>query len=113
MKVFKKAILVVHGFAGGVYDQEYLTHRLELIDNYDVFTFTLPGHDGNFKKKITYKDWIKKVDSEMEFLISHGYEKIYVIGHSMGGVLASYITAKYPQVKKLVLVAPAFRISCF
>ena len=33
MKVFKKAILVVHGFAGGVYDQEYLTHRLELIDN--------------------------------------------------------------------------------
>ena len=113
MKIFKKAILVVHGFAGGVYDQEYLTHRLELIDNYDVFTFTLPGHDGNFKKKITYKDWIKKVDSEMEFLISHGYEKIYVIGHSMGGVLASYITAKYPQVKKLVLVAPAFRISGF
>ena len=85
----------------------------ELINNYDVFTFTLPGHDGNFKKKITYKDWIKKVDSEMEFLISHGYEKIYVIGHSMGGVLASYITAKYPQVKKLVLVAPAFRISGF
>ena len=35
MKLFKKAILVVHGFAGGVYDQEYLTHRLELINNYD------------------------------------------------------------------------------
>ena len=113
MKLFKKAILVVHGFAGGVYDQEYLTHRLELIGNYDVFTFTLPGHDGDFKKKITYKDWIKKVDSEMEFLISNGYKKIYVIGHSMGGVLASYVASKYPQVKKLVLVAPAFRISGF
>ncbi len=113
MELFRKAILVIHGFAGGVYDQEYLTHRLELINNFDVFTFTLPGHDGDFKKKITYKDWIKKVDSEMEFLISNGYKKIYVIGHSMGGVLASYVASKYPQVKKLVLVAPAFRISGF
>ena len=113
MELFRKAILVIHGFAGGVYDQEYLTHRLELVSNYDVFTFTLPGHDGDFKKKITYKDWIKKVDSEMEFLISNGYKKIYVIGHSMGGVLASYAASKYPQVKKLVLVAPAFRISGF
>lgn len=113
MELFRKAILVIHGFAGGVYDQEYLTHRLELVSNYDVFTFTLPGHDGDFKKKITYKDWIKKVDSEMEFLISNGYKKIYVIGHSMGGVLASYVASKYPQVKKLVLVAPAFRISGF
>ena len=113
MELFRKAILVIHGFAGGVYDQEYLTHRLELIKNYDVYTFTLPGHDGDFKKKITYKDWIKKVDSEMEFLISNGYKKIYVVGHSMGGVLASYAASKYPQVKKLVLVAPAFRISGF
>lgn len=113
MKLFRKAILVIHGFAGGVYDQEYLTHRLENINNYDVYTFTLPGHDGDFKKKITYKDWIKKVDTEMDILISYGYTQIYVIGHSMGGVLASYVASKYPQVKKLVLVAPAFRISGF
>ena len=111
MKLFRKAILVIHGFAGGVYDQEYLTHRLELVSNYDVFTFTLPGHDGDFKHKITYKDWIKKVDSEMQFLINNGYKTIYVIGHSMGGVLASYAASKYKEVKKLVLVAPAFRIS--
>lgn len=111
MKLFRKAILVIHGFAGGVYDQEYLTHRLELISNYDVYTFTLPGHDGDFKHKITYKDWIKKVDHEMEFLINNGYSTIYVIGHSMGGVLASYAASKYKEVKKLVLVAPAFRIS--
>ena len=113
MKLFKKAILVIHGFAGGVYDQEYLTHELELISNYDVYTFTLPGHDGNFNTRITSQDWVNKVDSEMKFLIDHGYKSIFVIGHSMGGVLASYIASKYKQVKKLVLVAPAFRISGF
>ena len=45
----------------------------------------------------------------MAFLINHGYKDIYVIGHSMGGVLASYVASKYSEVKKLVLVAPAFR----
>lgn len=113
MKLFRKAILIVHGFAGGVYDEEYLNHSLELKENYDVFTFTLPGHDGDFKKKITYEDWINKAESEMKFLLDNGYTNIYVIGHSMGGVIASYLASKYKEVKKLVLVAPAFRIFGF
>ena len=47
MKVFRKAILLIHGFAGGTYDFESLAKNLECINNYDVFTFTLNGHDGN------------------------------------------------------------------
>ena len=64
MKLFKKAILLVHGFAGGVYDNEYLDHRLELISNFDVYTFTLPGHDGDTSKKITGNDWIKRLNQK-------------------------------------------------
>ena len=113
MKLFKKAILLVHGFAGGVYDNEYLDHRLELISNFDVYTFTLPGHDGDTSKKITGNDWIKKAESEVEFLINNGYKKIYVIGHSMGGIIATHLASKYKEIKKLVLVAPAFRYISF
>lgn len=113
MKFFKTAILLVHGFAGGVYDAEYLDHRLELIGNYDVFTFTLPGHDGDTSKKVTGNDWIKKAESEVQFLIDSGYRKIYIIGHSMGGVIATYLASKYKEIKKLVLVAPAFRFISF
>jgi len=113
MKLFRTAILLVHGFAGGVYDAEYLDHRLELISNYDVYTFTLPGHDGDTSNKIKGNDWIKKAESEIEFLINNGYKKIYVIGHSMGGVIATYLASKYKEVKKLVLVAPAFRFISF
>lgn len=108
MRKFRTAILLVHGFAGGVYDAEYLDHRLELVSKFDVFTFTLPGHDGNTSKKITGSSWIKKAESEVEFLINNGYKKIYVIGHSMGGVIATYLASKYKEIKKLVLVAPAF-----
>lgn len=110
---FRTAILIVHGFAGGTYDQEYLANKLETIKKYDVYTFTLPGHDGDFREKITYSAWMKKSESMVEFLIENGYKKIYVIGHSMGGVIASYLASKYSEIKKLVLVAPAFRISGF
>ena len=102
MRKFRTAVLLVHGFAGGVYDEEYLDHQLELISKYDVYTFTLPGHDGNTSKKITGATWIKKAESEVEFLINNGYKKIYVIGHSMGGVIATHLASKYKEIKKLV-----------
>ena len=109
MKLFRKAILIIHGFAGGVYDFEGLSKELECINNYDVFTYTLPGHEGGLDEKITYNLWIEKSEREVEYLIDKGYKKIYLIGHSMGGVIATYLASKYPQVKKLVLAAPAFR----
>lgn len=103
----RKAVLLVHGFVGGVYDFENLSHELE-SSNFDVYTFTLPGHDGDFREKITYESWIKKSEQQVEYLINKGYKKIYLVGHSMGGVISSYLASKYPQIKRLVLAAPAF-----
>lgn len=108
MKVFRKAILMVHGFAGGTYDFGFIAHELECVNNYDVFTFTLPGHDGIFKEKITYDLWIKKAEEQVEYILNKGYKTIYLIGHSMGGVIATHLACKYKNIKKLVLAAPAF-----
>lgn len=103
----KKAVLVIHGFAGSYSDEEELINYLELDRKLDVFAFTLPGH-GGINKKSKYEDWISSSEEHLNYLIKNGYRKIYVIGHSMGGVIASYLASKYKQVKKLVLVAPAF-----
>lgn len=105
----KKAILLIHGFAGGSYDYGELNNDLQLIKNFDVFTYTLPGHDKLIIKKVTEKDWIDKSEKQIEKLINHGYKEIYIIGHSMGGVIATHLASKYKEVKKLVLAAPAFR----
>ena len=105
----RKAILFVHGFVGGVYDFNNYPNELEIYRNFDVYTFTLPGHDRVLGKNVHYEDWIKASEEQIEFLINHGYKKIYVIGHSMGGVIAAHLASKYSEVKKLVLVAPAFR----
>lgn len=111
--MLKKAILIVHGFAGGTYDEEYLQHRLELISEYDVFSFTLPGHDGLFKPNMKEQEWIKSAENMMDFLIQNNYKTIYVVGHSMGGVIATHLANKYEEVKKIVLVAAAFKFAGF
>lgn len=105
----KKAILLIHGFAGGAYDYGDLPNDLEFINNYKVFTYTLPGHNKSIINNVTKDDWIKKSEYQIEKIINHGYKDIYVIGHSMGGVIASYLASKYKEVKKLVLAAPAFQ----
>ena len=72
-----------------------------------MFQFTLPGHERNLSK-VEHDEWIKKSEQQIEWLISNRYNKIYLIGHSMGGVIATYLASKYIEVKKLVLAAPAF-----
>ena len=106
--MFRKAILIIHGFAGGTYDEENLANYLELNRNFDVYQFTLPGHIRNISK-VTYQDWINYSEEKLNYLINNGYNNIYLIGHSMGGVIATYLATKYKQVTKLVLAAPAFQ----
>ena len=105
---FKKAILIIHGFAGGTYDEEDLANYLELERCFDVFQFTLPGHKRNLSKA-KYNEWIRYSERQINWLIENGYNKIYLVGHSMGGVIATYLAVKYKEVKKLVLAAPAFK----
>ena len=105
---FRKAVLIIHGFAGGTYDQEVLANFLELNRKLDVYTFTLPGHDVKSSEKATCSSWINEAEKQLKFLIENGYRKIYIIGHSMGGVIACHLATKYKEVKRLVLAAPAF-----
>lgn len=108
MRKFNYAVLIIHGFAGGTYDEEDLANYLETNRFFDVFQFTLPGHKKNLSN-VEYTEWIDYSEEKLKWLINIGYNKIYIIGHSMGGVIATYLTSKYKQVKKLVLAAPAFQ----
>lgn len=108
----KKAVLIIHGFAGGCYDEENIATYLEL-NGYHVFQFTLPGHDKRMFQHVKKEDWIKCCEEHVELLIKNGYKRIYLIGHSMGGVLACYLASKYKEVKKVVLAAPAFKYMTF
>lgn len=109
MILLRKAILMIHGFAGGTYDQEFLANYLEKNRKFDVYTYTLPGHSHILNNKSTCEEWLTASKDMVDMLLKNGYQEIDIIGHSMGGVIATYLAGQYKQVKKLVLVAPAFR----
>ena len=106
--LFRKAVVIIHGFTGNLYDNEYLMNYLEYDRMFDVYAKTLPGHNKDRFSDASVDDWKKSVDDEISKLIKNGYHIIYVVGHSMGGILASYVASKYSEVKKIVLVNAAF-----
>lgn len=109
----RKAILLIHGFSGGCYDYGDLGNDLQIYRNFDVFTFTLPGHEKIKINNVTKEDWIKSGEQQVEKIIKNGYKSIYIIGYSMGGIIASHLAIKYKEVKKLVLAAPAYKYLSF
>ncbi len=108
MILFRKAVLIIHGFTGNLYDNEYLMNYLELDPRFDVYARTLPGHAKDRFSNAKVEDWLQFVDNQIKELINNGYRTIYVIGHSMGGILATYVAGKYKQIKKVVLMNAAF-----
>ncbi|WP_010651757.1 alpha/beta hydrolase [Oceanobacillus massiliensis] len=96
--------LVIHGYTGGPYEVNPLAEFLKENTDWHIEVPTLPGHGRELHlKNVSYKKWIKAAESELK-LLQKKYEKIYVIGFSMGGMIAAYLAAKY-QIDKLVLLA--------
>ena len=81
IKLFKKAILLIHGFAGGSYDYNSLNNDLELYNSFDVFTFTLPGHERMIIDKVTRKDWIKKAEDELEKMGAKPGDEVQILDY--------------------------------
>lgn len=102
----RKAVLVIHGFCGGLWENEYLVNNLQKYSNLDVYAYTLPGHEKDFLTNIKYQEWVSSVENNLIELLKR-YRRVILIGHSMGGVIASYLATKY-KINKLVLIAPAF-----
>lgn len=111
--LFRKAVLFIHGFSASYYENEYCINTLQRYPELDVYTFTMPGHETPIMRKVPYQSWVEKSEEVLLDLMKD-YHTIYLIGHSMGGVIASFLASKYPKrVKKLVLIAPAFEYGSF
>ncbi|MFA7688789.1 MAG: alpha/beta fold hydrolase [Bacilli bacterium] len=102
----KKAVLIIHGLAGHPNEHKSIIDYLN--KDFDVYTYILPGHDNKLFSRPKAEIWIKVSEEEVEKLYEKGYSDIYVIGHSMGGVIGTYLATKYDCIKKLVLEAPAY-----
>ncbi|MGN1343460.1 MAG: alpha/beta hydrolase [Traorella sp.] len=96
-------ILTVHGF--GVRREHEMDDFVEYakLHLYEVKTFNLFELDENDHD---YHKWVERAEDALLESIKNN-RKIYLLGFSMGGVIASYLASKYP-VEKLILISPAF-----
>lgn len=98
--------LCLHGFTGGPFELAPLVNYLSENTDWVISCPTLPGHE-NPKQfyKVPYLDWVRTAEAAY-FNLRESCDTIYLIGFSMGGVIAGYLASKY-KVDRLVLLSPA------
>lgn len=103
----KQIVLLLHGFTTSPMDWRVLAKRLkdEQIDFHApmISGFGQVNHDSILA--IHKEDWFRQL-VDIYDLFAQRYEKISVIGHSMGGMLACYLAQLRP-VHELIISAPA------
>ncbi|MGG1398014.1 alpha/beta fold hydrolase [Bacillus salipaludis] len=103
--------LCIHGFTGAPYEVEPLVEYLSERTNWIFSVPTLPGHGETLSLKgVQYQQWIECAEAELKKLLQT-CEEVYVIGFSMGGLIAAYLAANYPVNKLILLSAAAFYIN--
>ncbi len=107
-----KTVLFIHGFSAQEEDNIYFLNYLKTKKDIELKTFILPGHTEKKVEKISYQKWIEKAEEELMNLLNKG-KTVIIIGHSMGGAIATLLAAKYSEVKKLILISPAYSIGSF
>jgi len=99
------AILLFHGFASSPKELYPLAEFLS--DNYDIYAPRLPGHGTSIKdlEKRKYTEWLSFSARIYKHLRSQ-YKKVVLIGFSMGGTIALYLSTKYRPHKLITISAP-------
>jgi len=111
MKLIVIGCLCIHGFTGGPYEIEPLTDILKEKTDWIISIPTLPGHGKELAlDDVTHEDWLNHIDEAYQKLAEQ-VDTIYLIGFSMGGMMAANLAAKYP-VDRLVMLSPSRKYLC-
>lgn len=108
----KGAILLIHGFSACPYELREAGAFLQKC-GYAVYAPRLAGHGSGTADFNAHgrADWLAVAEAAFAELRS-GHQPLIIVGHSMGGVLAAILAARHPHtIRRLVLAAPAFRLS--
>lgn len=106
----KEAFLLLHGFTG-MPGELAIPARVLSEAGYAVYAPRYPGHGSCRADMLATRaeDWLRRaVDAYIE--LKSRYGAVSLLGHSMGGLIATSIAASY-SAPRLVLFAPAFEAS--
>ena len=104
------AVLCLHGFTATTVEVRTIASFFRQ-NGYSTYGPLLPGHgttpqDAN---KTSFKDWIDEATKAYLFL-KENHRYVFVLGESMGGLLALYLCSEFNEIKGAMVFAPALRI---
>lgn len=104
----KTGVLFIHGFTGGPFEIAPFRQFLKQHTNWEIAVPVLPGHDlERGLQEGSAASWIMEAELELQRLMKET-DRVIVIGFSMGGVIAMYLSLRYP-IDKLVLLSAAVK----
>jgi carboxylesterase len=100
--------LLIHGFGGSIAEIYPLASRLTEA-GYDVVCPKLKGHTGIRRdlKRVRYTDWIASAEEEL-LELKHRCRRVFLIGFSMGGLIAINLAQKYGAAGLVTINTPIY-----
>ncbi|WP_257351902.1 alpha/beta hydrolase [Pseudalkalibacillus decolorationis] len=103
--------LCLHGFTGSPFEVEPITKYLKRHTDWLIVSPTFPGHDtGKRMERISFSEWVHTAEAELQAL-KEKCDTIYLVGFSMGGIIAGYLAASNKIDKLVLLSAAAYYVS--
>ena len=95
-KSSKLGVYIIHGFSSTTYETKQLAEFLG-NNGFHAIAKNLPGHGTTPEEcnSVKYNHWLYRIKEDIATL-SFDSKKIFVIGCSMGGVLALYAASQFP-----------------
>ena len=93
----RRAVLFCHGFMGSPRQFAWLL-PVAARCGYEAFTVTLPGHEADASAFFASDDrqWLRELETRIDAL-RLDYDRIVLVGHSMGGLLEALSAASNPD----------------
>ena len=106
MKENKNLMILIHGFTGNPYNFYFMKKFFE-EESYDVWSPLLLGHDSEemFNKYLAiewYEDIKKRINKKLD---KSKYDKVVLVGLSMGGAFSIRLSTEIDRFDALVLLA--------
>lgn len=105
----KTGVLVLHGFTSS---PSYMHPIGEALNQagYSVYVPRLPGHGTDVRDMARYgcPEWCQAARQAGQVLLDMGCEKVFCLGHSLGGVLALYLAEEHLVDGIVTLAAPYY-----